>query len=421
MASDLIVALGRATVGAATLFGANHYARTDRRQRLRQLAGGNHPPDEPVRTSYLRLPQARQTYTVLGQQPDGAWGLTHGINENQVAVGVTGWHSRLSGVGGGLTGTDLVRLALERSHSALHALDVLTDLIGRHGQCPEPGAGRGEPSDNIFLVADRQEAFVLEGAGRHWAVLECREVRAVTDVALVRQDWQRIAPGLAALAIENGWWNGDGCKIDFAGCLDAQAPSHGPARRRWGRMTLALEQQNGAIDGPFLRRLLHGHHEGATASASRPTPAPLAGSFTATLSDPEDLALAWCAFGVPRAAVYFPVWLDGELPAAFGEIGADGIDVWQETQELRAAGADDPGLADRLERLQATFEADVESFLPQLRQCKRQGDHTRLHNQATAMMQKHIALFARECRRQRAPAAAEPVARAEEEFVSYIS
>jgi secernin len=413
----MVVALGRAAVGATTLFGANHYH--EQRQRVQRITGGHHPADEHVRAAYLRLPQARETYRVLGQQPERCWGFTSGVNENHVAVGVTGWHSRLPAVGGGLTGTDLTRLTLERAHSALHALDILTELISRHGQCPE--AGTPNPTDNLFLVADRQEAFVVEAAGRYWAILECRQVRVVTDVALVHQDWHRLSPGLSTLAIANGWWDGDGSKLDFAGCLDAPAPTKAAAQRRWGRATLALEQQNGAIDGPFLRRLLFDLHDNCNVSKAHRTPAPLAGCFMAALAGADEPALAWCAFGLPRVAVYFPVWLDGDLPDAFHGANAEGIDVWRQTQELLSLGEDNRRLSDSLERLQAIFEQDVETLLPQARLWKRQGDVSRLNHHASALMQKHVGLFARECRALHGTPEREPAPIREEEFVSYIS
>src|SRR4051812_44432154 len=40
MASDLLVALGQATVNATTLFAANHYATAEQRQRLQLVRGG---------------------------------------------------------------------------------------------------------------------------------------------------------------------------------------------------------------------------------------------------------------------------------------------------------------------------------------------------------------------------------------------
>jgi len=377
MASDLVVALGQATVGGITLFGGNAYAPNETPCRPQLLPARKHPPDEHIRATYVRLPQARQTHAVLGCRLGDSWGFIHGVNENNVAVGVARWQSRLPAVGGGLTGTDLARLALERSHTALQAVDVLSDLIGRHGQCPTAASGRfAGPADSVFLIADSKEAFVLEAAGRYWAILECKQVRAVTDVALIRQDWHRLSPGLASHAIENGWWEDDGTKLDFAGCLEAEAASHWP-------------------------------------------PAPLAGSFMTALHAPEEPALAWCAFGPPRIAVSFPVWLDGELPAAL----QDSDDIVRQTRELAAFDNDGDRrrLAESLERLQATFDQDVEAVLPQVRQLKRQGDAVRLRNQLTALMQKHAGLFAQTCRRLHGAGEPQSVRIEVEEFVAYFS
>ena len=126
-----------------------------------------------------------------GQPTARVWGLTHGINENRVAAGTACWQSKFTAGDSGLLGTDLVRLTLERSQSARQALDILTDLVSRHGQ---RGSGRPGQTDSVFLLADPKEAFVVEAAGSHWAMLECQQVRAVSDVALIRQDCMASSP-----------------------------------------------------------------------------------------------------------------------------------------------------------------------------------------------------------------------------------
>ncbi|MBI1829820.1 MAG: hypothetical protein HYR84_00050, partial [Planctomycetes bacterium] len=191
MGSDMIVALKEGSATGTTLFGLNDYAGPDARHSIQINPGVMHDPGEILHAGLIEVPQVRQTFAVLGLQPVGQWGFTHGVNENRVSIGVTEWRSRLSGERTSLTGLDLVRLALERSHKAHHAVDVLTDLLERHGQTPASA-----PSDSIFLIADSEEAFVLETAGRFWALLECGQTRVVTDTAMIRQDWRRLAPGL---------------------------------------------------------------------------------------------------------------------------------------------------------------------------------------------------------------------------------
>src|SRR4029077_20341912 len=170
-----------------------------------------HAPGELVDHARATLPQVKRTARVLGWENPGAWGLVFGCNEHQVSVGVSRWKSRLAKSPTGFEGSDLVRLALERSTSARLAKDVLGDLIERFGQ---------SDGDHVFLLADAKESFVVEAAGSHWAIQECQKTRAVSDAGLIRQDWQRLSRGLAEHVIENGWGQCDGSKMDFHAVSD---------------------------------------------------------------------------------------------------------------------------------------------------------------------------------------------------------
>ena len=143
MGSDLVVALKEASANGTTLIGLNHHAAPAQRHALQMVHGQMHEPGAVVPRADLALPQARQTYAVLGVQPIGQWGFAYGVNEHRVAVGVTGWKSRLTGGPAMLGGFDMVRLALERGRGAHGAVEVLTDLHERHGG-----------NDHIYLIAD---------------------------------------------------------------------------------------------------------------------------------------------------------------------------------------------------------------------------------------------------------------------------
>ena len=258
MGCDMLVALGRATVDGQALFGHNCNRPVREAPTWRCSPGREFAAGEFVYTQFLQLQQARRTHTVLGCQTPGDWGYAHGLNDAGVAIGCGTQRTRLAGSSPGLSGSELVRLALERCGKAHLAVDLIVDLVRRHGQASdEPGL------DHAFMIADAHEAFVVETCGNYWVVQDERQVRALSEHCTVRQDWDRIATGLASHSIDQGWWPGDGSKLDFAEALASVSPlDANSSHRRWGRATLLLEQQNGHLDSACFRRILSDHYEG---------------------------------------------------------------------------------------------------------------------------------------------------------------
>jgi hypothetical protein len=370
MGCDMLVALGPATVQGHTLFGLNWFDTSRQRLRLRSLTASYHSPDEKIPTLHAQLPQVRHTCAVLGVQPANGWGLVFGCNDERVAVGVAGWRSQLVGSAPGLTGTELTRLALERSHSAQHAAEVLTDLIARHGQ--------GDPAavapDSVFLIGDAQESCVLEVAGNCWALLECPQSRAVSDAGLIRQDWQRLSPGLADRAIQNGWWHDDGTKLDFVGSLGGAAADVW-AMKRWSKATLALAQQQGTLDVYGLRRLLAEHFEkvarGQAPADSKPR---RCATLVARLHGPSAPVL-WFAGGASAAPLHFPLLAEAELPEAW-------------TSHPPHDDAPIPRAV--AERLQSQFDQDAEEYCSEARHLHERGEQAAARRLAQALMHKHL-------------------------------
>lgn len=393
MGSDMVVALKEASANETTLFGLNHHAAPSQRHSLQVVPGHLHEPGQIVPIANLFLPQVRQTFTVMGMQAHEDWGFPYGVNEHRVTAGVTRWQSRFEEDGSTLDGPDLVRLALERGRSANLAVEALTDLLERHGQ----------KNDHIYLIADSKEAFVLETCGRYWALLECGHTRAVTGAAMISQDWRRLAPGLASYVIEQGWWRDDGSKIDVARCLGKSTESSKNALKRWGHASLALSQQQGAVDLHFLRRMLADHYAGSRDLLPAAKTLVLASSFLVDLNRTEQPILAWFAFGTPKTAVYFPISLAGDLPAAFGAGVPMATTIEDRTQELlklaQGKDKDRDKLTLALEHLQTKFDQDADEFQAKAHDYLQHGKPHLIGPIATEMMHQHVELFDREYRR----------------------
>jgi len=392
MGCDMVVALGSASVWGQSLFGMNVHEASESAGladswRLRRIAGGCHALDEKVQLANLAIAQTKQTFAVAGVQAEHGWGLTQGVNEQRLAAGVARWTAKLAPAAAGLTGPELLRLVLERGRNVRQALEVLADLLTRHGL-----ASRG----NIFLFVDPHEAIVVEAAAHFWAAFECRQVRAVCDLAMIRQDWQRLAPGLAEHALGQQWWPDDGTKLDFAGSLQQAGPETWPLKR-WGRATLMLEQQNGALDGFSLRGLLREHYA-ATAAASRTSSRLLSSTVVSLPAEQDALAPLWCCPGPLEHALYFPLFLEGDWPQAFADAEALARNC-RPIGDLLKKRSKAQEIHERLQELQARFDQDVVDFSGEAASLSRQGSRSQVQRLASVLMQNHLELFQEESRR----------------------
>ena len=183
---DLLVAVPPATGAGPALFAKN----SDRPPAERQVyewspARRDHGPLE---TTHVAVdPWPAPTLACLISRPLWMWGAEHGVNEAGVAVGNATVYTTLDPRTAplGLTGMDLVRLALERGATAADAVEVITTSIDRYGQggsAHDPAlVPSGRPYWNSFLVADPSTAFVVDTSGGEWAVEAVRETRAVSN------------------------------------------------------------------------------------------------------------------------------------------------------------------------------------------------------------------------------------------------
>jgi secernin len=222
---DTMVATPPATADGAVWFGKNSDREPGEAQVVEHLPGRAHPPRpgprSTLRCTYLEIPQAERTSEILISRPFWMWGAEMGANEHGLAIGNEAVFTRVPVAATGLTGMDLVRLALERAASARQALDVIVGLIAAHGQ----GGGCGYRQrafryHNSFLLADPGEAWVLETAGPHWAAQRVRGVRTISNVLSIGEDFDLVSDHAYGFARQRGWCRST-ADFDFARCFGA--------------------------------------------------------------------------------------------------------------------------------------------------------------------------------------------------------
>jgi hypothetical protein len=409
MGSDAVVARGRATVDGQALFGQNLHGPSQLLPRISLTPGRDFAPGELSGVQDVAVPQVRRTQTVFGLHAHQSPGYRVGLNGAKVVVGCLPLEVRLRASQPGLTGPDLVRLVLERSHSACQAVDILAGLIDRYGQgarIDEPGATY---CDHAFLIADSREAVLVETAGKHWVAQEIGEVRALVSARTIRQDWDHISHGLSDHLIQQGAWPADGSKIDFVGAIGDAPEQHPLAFNRWGRAMFLLQEQNGHIDPGFLRRLVRDHGEdiesswmpsigqisaGACRHAGKLAGSATQASFLACLSkEPQVSPIAWVAFGPPCRSVFFPIVLTGRMPEALISSGPESLPEQLARLQRRTAAKPEiwPEMREEFDRLQGEFDQCAEEH--QATAIQSAGDPELLEREGHAFMEHCVTRF----------------------------
>jgi secernin len=341
---DTMVALGSATANGQTLFAKNSDRPEYEAQPLVLHDRATHAPGTMTRCQFVELPEVSTTWRHVGSRPEWCWGYEHGFNEHQVVIGNEGLSSRIESSTPELIGMELLRLGLERGRTAAEAVEAMTEAITRCGQGVFAGMPEAGKYDNGYLVADPHEAYVIETAGHYWAVQRVERTMGISNVYTIRADWDRLSPKAQAYATQQGWWQTGGERFDFGGAFMHERYHTDTAAqdKRKARSCAMLAQCAGKIDATTLMALLGDHSNGdmpdeAFRTDIQKTRSCLcihyaegkehstntAASLVADLcADGSRLPVYWCSFYSPCLAVFFPIFIEGNLPAVLSIGGA---------------------------------------------------------------------------------------------------
>ncbi|MCS7285648.1 MAG: C69 family dipeptidase [Anaerolineae bacterium] len=257
---DTLVAVGSATADGTVILAKNSDREPNEAHMLVHLPRAYHEPGSTVKCTYVEIPQVPETYEVLLCKPFWIWGCEMGVNEHGVAIGNEAVFTRDPyHKGPGLIGMDFIRLALERAETAQQALEIIIQLLETYGQGGNCGFRHKTYYHNSFIIADPQEAWVLETSGKQWAAEQVRDVRSISNGLTIGSRWDRASSNLVEHALEKGWAKSRE-DFHFARCYsDFLYTRLDGCQARYSRSMELLEKQKGAITVETMMAALRDH------------------------------------------------------------------------------------------------------------------------------------------------------------------
>jgi dipeptidase len=209
--------------GNVTLFAKNSDREPDEPQYVRYYPAVRGDSAPTVEATYITIDQVPDRHALILSQPSWIWGAEMGVNEHGLAIGNEAVFTRVVDKSGrALLGMDILRLALERCRTTAEAIDCIDQLLSRYGQAGPAGyRNRKFRYDSSFILADGDDAWVLETAGQHWAARRVDRFEAISNALCITDDFQRHSRGLHEFARTKRRLDAGG-KFNFAGAFDTR-------------------------------------------------------------------------------------------------------------------------------------------------------------------------------------------------------
>ncbi|MEG1016936.1 MAG: C69 family dipeptidase [Oscillospiraceae bacterium] len=372
---DTVVALKNATAQKVVLFGKNSDRDPNEPHIMVYIPRKNHGAGEMVKTTYTAIPQVSTTHAVMLFKPAWLWGCEMGTNEYGLTIGNEAVFTRMKKEKPTLIGMDYIRLALERAKTAEEAKNIITTLLAQYGQggnCAYRGTMK---YDNAYILADREEAWILETAGRFWAAKKVRDVASISNCLSIGRDYDEIHQGAVAYAIKRRW-----CKseedFNFARCFTDPLFTYFSKGEKRRKLSLtALQKNKGDITWRTLKDILRSHSpdergENPLAESSMDSVCMHGGGLISDhttgslIAQLGDRPRYWATgASTPCFSIFKPLWFSDKAPIFREDETASAIGYWTRREKLfRGALAGEIDTARYIEARDSleTFLDDIE-------------------------------------------------------------
>lgn len=334
---DTLIATRTAADGGIPIFGKNSDRPPNEGQHLAYFPAVQHSSAGSVRCTYIEIPQVENTNAILLSKPFWMWGAEMGVNQHGLVIGNEAVYSKIpANKEPALLGMDLLRLALERAITPREAVQVIVDLLekfGQGGNC----AAHGETMyyHNSFLLANADDAWVLETVDKQWAARQVSDSYSISNCLTLGNQFDLASTRLVETALQRGF-SKSAQQFDYARDFsDSLYTTFGKGRARCAATKGLMDSRRGVITVEDIIGILRHHEDEAfdpqTASLFSVDVCMHAGLGPVRISQSTASLVAYLngdtpvlfatGTAAPCTGIFKPLWLDalpelGPAPAA---------------------------------------------------------------------------------------------------------
>ncbi len=195
---DILIAGPEITKERIFIFAKNSDRDPNEAQILELIKDSNFQ-DDKIKLTYTTieiskvnsLKNSKSTNSILLSRPWWMWGAEMGANDKGVVVGNTAVFTKKVSKKPGILGMDMIRLALMFKSTAVEVAELITELVEKFDQ---GGNGSYEHKlfyDNSFIIADPNEAYLIETAGNSWVVKRVEKSYSISNKLTIERNWDR--------------------------------------------------------------------------------------------------------------------------------------------------------------------------------------------------------------------------------------
>lgn len=336
---DTFTAMPNSTINNSLLFAKNSDREPNEPHIIVRIPARNYKKGTTLKCTYIEIEQVENTFDVMLFKPSWIWGAEMGINEYGVVIGNEAVFTKEKQGPPKLTGMDILRLNLERCKTADDAANYTTYLLEKYSQGGNCGYTEKLKYDNSFLIADFDSAYVVETAGKHWAIEKIHDVRSISNTLTIKSGALKYSSDIPA---SKG-------NINFKKIYDNRIYSYfSCGNTRHMRTESLLKKNSGNIDAKYMMEILRQHddknnkspfergsmndicmHAGGIISSQT------TGSMVAELN--EGRITIWATgSSLPCVSIFKPLWFTENYDNYFDESNKNQqISHWRKREQLR--------------------------------------------------------------------------------------